>query len=178
MRLGAFFGALSICALGAPEVGQADVLTITAKGTIASSCSVGVQQAFGVANFNAAGSAGAQALVNCNTGFRINVTSANGAAKTANVTSNGFTNSLPYSVKLDLPLDDNSTVSATCASSALVSGQSSCALSPANGTGLSSGGKTAINKIAALTATWTLPAQPLVAGSYSDTLTVSIASVP
>jgi len=178
MRVRALLGVGVICALQASAPARADSLTITASGTIQPSCSVAVQAAFQSADFTASGSSTAQALVNCNGGFRINVTSANGAAKTTNQASSGFTNALSYTLGLSVPLDDSSTASAICTSASLVAGQSTCALSPGNATGLSSGGKTAMGKVATLTASWVLPAQKLVAGSYSDTLTVSIASVP
>jgi len=178
MRVLAFFGAGVICVLLAAAPGRADTVAITASGTIQPRCGVSVQQAFSSADFSTSGSSVAQALVDCNTGFRINITSANGAAKTTNQASSGFTNSLPYSLKLSVPLDSGSPVEATCTSGTLMSGQASCALSPNNASGLSSGGKSAINQIATLTASWAPPFQKLVAGSYSDTLTVSIASVP
>ena len=86
---------------------------------------------------------------------------------------------MKYTLTVSVPLDSGGPVSANCASSALLAGQSSCALSPSNATGLSSGSATATNKVATLTAAWTTPSLPyLVAGSYSDTLTISIATVP
>jgi spore coat protein U-like protein len=62
----------------------------------------------------------------------------------------------------------------------LVAGQSSCALSPANSTGLSSGGKASLNKTATLTVAYTVPTLPtrLIAGSYSDTITLTITASP
>ena len=168
------------CALAfsASAPAKADSLTITATGTIVGGCGITVASNFGPATLSAGGNVTGTATVNCNAGFKINATSANGAIKTSTVAPANFTNTVPYSLAMAVPLDDGGNVSATCSSAQLVAGQSGCALSPANSSGLSSGGKTANNKTATLTATWSLPAQRLIAGSYSDTITVSIASVP
>ena len=168
----------SALAFGASAPAKADSLTITATGTIVGGCGIALASDFGPANLSAGGSVNGTATVNCNAGFKINATSANGAIKTSAVAPANFTNAVPYSLAVTVPLDTGNSVSATCTSAQLVAGQSACALSPANSTGLSSGGKTANNKVATLTASWSLPTQRLIAGSYSDTITVSIASVP
>lgn len=159
---------------------RADVLTVTAKGTIAPTCSMSSTKDFGTSNINAAGSASATASLNCNQFFKINATSAQGAIKSSAAASAPYTNALPYSLKADIGLDDGSTSTATCASSTLVAGQSTCALSPANTTGLTSNGQIATNKTTTLTVSWTPPASPtfLKPGSYSDSITLTIAVVP
>jgi hypothetical protein len=158
----------------------ADVLTINASGTIGTSCTVAATTQFSSPNLNANGTVGGQATVSCNTGFKVNALSANGAMKNNAAAAASFTNVQPYNFTLSVPLETGGPVSATCASSALVAGQASCALSPANGAGLSSGGKASINKLASLTVAWTIPALPtrLMAGSYSDTITLTIAPSP
>lgn len=159
---------------------DADVLSITASGTVGSSCSIATSTPFSPQSLSASGSAGAQATVNCNTGFKVNALSANGAIKNSTSAPSGFTNTLPYTLTLSVPLETGSPVSATCSASALVAGQSSCALSPANANGLSSGGKASLNRTADLTVAWTVPSLPtrLIAGSYSDTITLTVAAVP
>lgn len=168
----------TLVSFGAPA--RADTLTVTAKGTIAPACSMSATQQFATSNINIAGNSVAKASVNCNQTFKMNATSANGAIKSSAAVSPPYTNSLPYSLKADIALDNGSTSSATCASSALVAGQSSCALSPANSTGLTSNGQIATNKATTLTVSWTPPARPtfLKPGSYSDTITLMIAVVP
>ena len=107
--------------------------------------------------------------------LRLNAQSANGGVKTS-ATASGFSSLLDYSLKVDTALDSAANVNATCNASTLKSGMSGCTLSPA-GAGLSSGGKTATSKTATLTIAWTPPVSPrLVAGSYSDTVTLSIAA--
>jgi hypothetical protein len=161
-----------------PAFGQA--LTVTAKGVVTPSCSMTSSQAFPAADFNQQGTSSAKALVSCNQFFKIKATSTKGAIKTSTAASGQLVNSLPYSLKVDVPLDNGATATATCAATTLVAGQAGCALSPANSTGLTSGGQIATNKNVALTASWSPPALPqmLVPGSYSDTITLSIATVP
>ncbi len=167
---------LAACgALVAPAAVRADDLTINAIGAVPQACSIAVASPFGTAALGTAGMASATATVNCNTGFVLKVTSANGALRTSAAATTGFANALPYSLFVSLPLDNASTISATCAATALVAGQASCALSPA-GSGLTSGGLSAIGKTAQLQAQWAAPTSSLVAGSYSDTITVSIAA--
>lgn len=160
---------------------RADTVTVTAKGAIAPTCSMSSTQDFrSTSNVNAPGSATATALVTCNQFFKMNATSSNGAIKNSVAVSPPFTNSLPYSLKADVGLDDGSTQTVTCASSTLVAGQSSCALSPANTAGLTSNGQIATNKTTTLTMSWTPPATPtlLKPGSYTDSITLTIAIVP
>jgi hypothetical protein len=166
--------------IAAAAPAQSDVLTVTAKGTIAPTCSLSATQPFAAASFNASGSSAATANVNCNQLFKVTATSANGAIKSSVPASAPFTNALPYMLKADVRLDDGSVTTATCASSALVAGQSSCPLSPANSTGLTSNGKIATDKTTTLTVSWTPPSLPTVLkpGSYSDTITLTIASLP
>lgn len=173
-----FTAPMTLVALTAPA--RADQVSVQAKGKIDGSCSLVAATAFPTANFAASGSGTATAAVNCNQPFKIRATSANGAIKSAAATAPNFTNALRYSLKADMPLDGGSVVSATCESATLTAGQSSCALSPASSSGLSSGAGIATNKTATLTLAWTMPTPPtrLIAGNYSDTITLSIAPSP
>jgi hypothetical protein len=159
---------------------NADVLMVAARGRIDPVCEIGVSAPAATADFATSGEVRGGALVNCNTGFAIKATSANGAVKNAASASPGFTNSLNYRFSLIVPLSDapGSRINATCGSETLVAGQSSCALSPA-GPGLQSGGAVAINQKAAVYFSWKIPARlHLVAGSYQDVITISIAAAP
>jgi len=173
---------LALLALSPAGVAHADVLTVNAKGTIGTSCTLAASSQFAAPDLSASGSVTAQASVNCNTGFKINALSANGAIANGTVAPANFTNLVPYALTLSVPLESGTPnpITATCASSTLVAGQSGCALSPADPGGLSSGGKASINKTATLTVAYTVPALPtrLIAGSYSDTITLTIAAVP
>jgi len=157
--------------------GLADVITVTAQGTIPSTCGITLQSAFGAANLNANGSVNASALVNCNAPYQLRASSANGTLKSVTAAPAQFNNSLDYSLSVTVPLDAGGQISATCASTTLVSGASSCALSPASASGLSSGSGTSTSKTATLALQWTLPTSTrLIAGSYADVITVTIAA--
>lgn len=160
----------------------AQSISITATGTVPGSCSIAVASPFGNADLSAAGSVQATATVDCNTGFKLHATSSNGALVTATaVPANSvFVDRLGYGLTFSLTTDGNTNLSASCTSAHLGAGQSGCALSPGNDAGLSSGGRTAINRTASLGVSWAPPALParLVAGSYSDTITFSIGAVP
>lgn len=164
-----------------PITAHADTLTVNASGTIVGSCVLNTASDFPAsANLSVNGSSSATATVDCSTPFKLNATSSNGALSNSVSAVSGFTNALGYSLTISVPLNTGGPATATCASSTLVTGQSSCALSPGNTTGLYSGATgSATNKTATLTAAWTTPSTPiLVAGNYADTLTVSIAAVP
>jgi hypothetical protein len=160
----------------------AQSIEIVATGTIPGKCTVAVASPFGGANLSVAGSVQASASVDCNNRFKLNALSSNGALVTATVlpTGSSFVRRLDYSLALSFQNDAGVTISATCPSAELTTGRGDCALSPANSAGLSSGAATAINRIAGLTVSWAPPALParLVAGSYSDTITLSIAVQP
>ena len=166
-------GLLATLVAAAAAPACADSLSVTAKGTIQSSCGVTLKSNFGAGNFAAAGQSAAEATVSCNTGFAIKVNSQKGAVQTTTAPPPGFVNTLPYNIALSLPLDQGGTLSGTCAASAMTTAQTSCPM--ATGDGLVSSGKTASGRIATLTASWTTPAAQPVSGSYSDVITVSVA---
>ena len=175
-RLSLKIGMLAMAACLIPTPVRADVVMVTARGTIQSSCALSAQTGFGSANLDADGSVNATALVDCNTPFKVSATSQNGAMKSATTPPSGFANSLPYTLSVSVPLDSGSTVNASCGSATLVTGATSCALSPASPTGLSSGSGVASSKVSNLTLQWTIPTVTrLVAGSYSDVVTIRIA---
>jgi hypothetical protein len=176
--LAAFVFIPSVALIAPAQLASADVLTVTAKGTIAPVCSIGVKNPLPAADFTTSGRISGSALVNCNSGFVMTATSANGAVKNNAAVSPGFTNALGYTLNIVLPLSGASSVTAACRSALLVAGNSSCILSP-GGSGLSSGGKPAIGTTATMTLIWATPTKPrLVAGSYHDTITISVAPAP
>ena len=159
--------ALLVCAAPA----HADSISIVASGTIPSGCTVGKTSDFGTAILTASGTVTAGALVDCNTPFVIRSTSAKGAIKNAAAAPTGFANSVPYGYALSVGVQGNGGPATVGCTSALML---------ANNCILSSGSKTANNKAGTLTVNWTPPTSPtkLVAGSYSDTITLSIAPAP
>src|SRR5215211_698536 len=104
--------------IAAAQPARADVLTINAIGTVGTSCSIAASSPFGTPNLSSDGSVGAQATVNCNTGFKVNALSAYGAIKTGSAATANFTDALPYNFTLSIPLETGGPASAACASSA------------------------------------------------------------
>lgn len=170
-RLGrAVAAAACLCTAAAASPALAgSSITVNASYQIAPSCGVSVQTPFAAQNFGADGSATAQALVDCNTGFVITATSQKGAIKTATAAALGFVNTIPYALTLNVPRDSGLPVQATCQAAAMT-GQGSCVVN--------SGGVAAIAKTATLTTQWSLNGQRPIAGAYSDVITISIAGQP
>lgn len=176
-HLTAFACAIAALALTIPvERADADVLTVVAAGRIDPVCEISVAAPIPAADFASAGKVQGAATVNCNTGFAVKATSANGAVKTSTPVSSGFSNSLPYVLSFWVQTGAGP-LFARCNSPTLVAGQSACALSP-NGPGIHSDAA-ALNKTASLTLAWSPPASPhLIAGSYQDTITLSVEPSP
>jgi hypothetical protein len=163
---------------GVPTAARADSLVVEARGTIATSCSLFKSQNgdFAQPNLSANGSISGQATVKCNSGFRITATSANGALTNSKSAAN-FTSSVAYTFGMSVPVDDGATVTSTpsqCSSTAMKSG-TSCVLmaSGKTATGVAGAGRPAT-----LTLAYTVPSLPtrLLAGTYSDTITLTIAA--
>lgn len=166
-------------ALGWPlDRADADVLTVFAVGRIDPVCEISVLTPIPAVDFAGSGETNAKALLNCNTGFVLRATSANGALKNSADAGPGFTNSLNYKLTLTANLTGSPWVKASCASARLVVGNSTCALSP-DGPGMDSGGFPSVGQSATLKFSWVTPTNPrLVAGNYEDTITISIAAAP
>ena len=162
----------------AATLAHAQTIAIPVSGAIAGACTLTKGGDFANADLSASGSRTATATVNCNTGFIIRATSLNGAMKTGATPPANFTNTQPYTLTVSVPLDSGGPVASSCTAALLKAG-SGCALAT-GGSGLSSGTATATNKTATLTAAWTTPALPtrLIAGGYTDTISISISAAP
>ena len=169
--------ALALIAVG--QRARADVLTVRTSGTIEPACSITVKDPLPPADITNSGRVQGSALLNCNTGFVMTATSANGALKNDTVASRGFTNRLNYLLHIFLPLTGTATrLISSCNSAFLVAGNSLCSLSP-GGSGVSSGGKPAIGTTATITVVWATPTKPrLIAGAYHDTVSISVTAAP
>ncbi|MGE5564287.1 MAG: hypothetical protein ACM3ZV_13420 [Bacillota bacterium] len=174
---GRFFAAAA--AFACAQQANADVLTVTAKGTIPPACSISVADPLPAADLTvSSGRVKGTAAVDCNTGFVIKAMSEHGALTTNAAVSRGFTNVLPYYLQVAVPLTGTSDVLlARCNSKLLTAGNSACSLSP-DGPGLSSGGKPAIRKTAVVTVIWSYSKPKPVAGAYHDTISISVAAAP
>lgn len=172
----ALFAALT-AALGAAspvsaENGPADSLTLGVTGEVQQRCGFKTPPAasLSIGDLDRSGSAVLPLVVDCNTGFRVRMTSANGSLA-AQRPSAVFGNRLDYRVRFQVGTDAGP-LEAACAASALNHG--GCALyGPTAGSGgLSSGNAIAIEESGALTIDWAAPSEILTAGAWSDTLTI------
>lgn len=157
-------------------VGDPQTLTVDLTGQVPGRCGFSTPPADHpvLGNLAAAGSLTLSFAVDCNTPFRVRAVSANGGLKTGSATADGFTNLLDYSLRLQLATDAGG-IDATCNADALVSAAGGCAYYGATaGEGLSSGQGVALNASGALKFGWTTSPQRLVAGDYSDTLTIVV----
>ncbi|MCS6622533.1 hypothetical protein N0B44_06405 [Roseibacterium beibuensis] len=154
------------------ENGPADSLAFGIIGEVQQRCGFKSAPApsLAIGDLGEAGSAVLPLAVDCNTGFRVRMTSANGSLK-AQRPSSMFGNDLDYQVRFQVGTDAGSLESA-CAASALRYG--GCALyGPTAGSGgVSSGDAIAIDETGALTIDWPAPSEVLTAGAWSDTLTI------
>ena len=121
--------------------------------------------------------------IECNTASRVAVVSSNGGLKNATAVSDaGYTNLAPYTVLLNLD-GDSTSASASCAAATLLASASSpCAfLGPASTTaGLQLTGPSEDETGSYLRVSAPAYSGPdaLIAGSYADTLIVTIAAAP
>jgi spore coat protein U-like protein len=185
MRLGAVLmvGAAWLLSAGAAAasstttiVGDPQTLTVDVTGQVAGRCgfSTPPTDKSVLGDLATAGSLTLNFTVDCNTPFRVRAISTNGGLKTTSATGEGFTNLLDYSLRLQLATDAGG-LDATCNADALASAAGGCAYyGSAAGQGLSSGQGVSLNASGALQFGWTAAPQRLVAGSYSDTLTIVV----
>lgn len=160
-----------------------DTITIDLVGRISHTCDFGSASAqstvLPTADLLASFSSTVSLPLNCNTPFRIAVASANGALKSsAAPDKSGFAFEKAYKVGLKVDTDGGQMNPADCLSTKLKMGVGGCAFyGEAAGAGLSSNNKTALNKTAQLTVSWTPSSdgEPrLAAGDYQDTIIITV----
>ena len=157
-------------------VGDPQTLTVDVTGEVAGRCGFSTPPADQpvLGDLATAGSLTLNFAVDCNTPFRVRAVSANGGLKTSSATGDGFTNLLDYSLRLQLGTDAGG-LDATCNADALVSAAGGCPYyGAAAGEGLSSGQGVSLNSSGALKFDWTTAPRRLVAGTYSDTVTIVV----
>lgn len=123
--------------------------------------------------------------IDCNTPFRIGVSSENGGLRLAsanerddNVDAQGFSILKRYRVGLEVETDNGTLDGGTCRSDELTSREGDCEFyGDRPGRGLSSGRRTAIDRTGTLTVSWNAgdgDNRRRAAGRYQDTLTVVV----
>jgi len=107
--------------------------------------------------------------IDCNEPYKVTIESRNGGLMApASGDLNGFTNLVPYEVRLVVAADDGEVQSGWCGSAVLKSG------GPGTCREISSRNKISVKSVAS--ADWRLApgAQPLIAGRYSDAITITV----
>ncbi len=123
--------------------------------------------------------------IDCNTPFRIGVSSENGGLRLAtaqrgdtNTDAQGFSIMKRYQVGLQVQTDGGLLDGGTCRSDELTSREGRCNFyGDRPGRGLSSGRRTAIDRTGTLTVSWNAQdgeGRRRVAGNYQDTLTIVV----
>jgi hypothetical protein len=128
-------------------------------------------------DLTAAGTLSESFTLDCNTPFRLRVSSQNGNLALQSPPANApaaFGKSDPYQLEVKFSTDLGD-VDETCASTALRSKAGGCDFyGDHSGQGVSSDKGVALGSQGALNISWTAPTTTLVAGQYVDTLTIVV----
>lgn len=121
-------------------------------------------------------------VLNCSGASRVAVSSANGGLATA-ASAAGFASKASYDVTLNLVSDNAVKATATCAAATLATGGSCTTFAGTAGTSTGlrlAGASTKANGsyLRVSAAAYSASATPLVAGTYSDTLTITVSAAP
>ena len=158
------------CAAGSTSV------QLTIQGTVPQSCTVDASTpAIDLGDLTRAGTKDADIELSCNAPFILQLASDKGnfGAVAPPAAAGNFATTLSYRAGLSVPYDDGTSGAISdCASADLLAG-ATCAT-------LASGTHTAINQVAHLALSWSAPdtAIPLLAGTYSDIIRISIEFAP
>jgi len=155
-------------------------VTITAQGQVPESCALTAPGPFALGNLSDTASRALAVNVNCNTPWTYSLVSANGAlvavappAQVAGV----FTTSLPYQVATLFSTDTGSFGDVAMASGALTAANAAgCVANAVTACPFADSGTdvSIAQTSGSLTVSWTAPANPLAAATYSDTLTLTV----
>lgn len=121
-------------------------------------------------------------VLNCSGASRVAVSSAHGGLVTSTPGANGYATKAAYQVSLNLVADNATAAAASCAADTLVNGSCAAFAGSASGsTGLRLGAastKANGSYLRVSAPSQAAGAAPLVAGSYSDTLTITVSAAP
>ena len=155
-----------------PQPGNTVKIAVT--GNIVPSCSTSsAVQVLDVGNIGKAGSAKVNFAVDCNAPFQYSVQSEKGAMRLVNApaTAPAKRFEAPYNLHVKIPLTLGGQIDNSCNSKAIQAGATGCKFSD-------SGQKIAVEQIAEMQISWSDPQQSLVAGQYTDQLTITVGMKP
>ncbi len=152
----------------------ADAVKVEVIGDITPSCSSsGTTVTLNPGDITKVGSAKYSFTVDCNAPFQYTMQSANGALRLvdAPVTATASHMEVPYNVHIRIPLTLGGAIDDTCSSTAIKQDAVSCRFSD-------SGQKIAVNQTAETQISWNNAEKQLMAGQYSDRLTIAVSVKP
>ena len=165
---------LGCVAVGAGALRAADTVTINLTGTITASCALsGVAASASLGDITVAGSTTINFTTDCNAPFAYSLASLNGGLKhtTISTAPSGFAITQAYAVQTIIATNSGGGINQTCTSASIKTGAVTCAFT-------NSGTAVAIQKASSLGISWTASASPLLAGTYQDTLTLTVSVQP
>jgi hypothetical protein len=162
-------------------LGASTILKLSVVGHIRSHCGFAAMPPSSVTmnDLLQGGSLELDFRLDCNSGFAVGISSSNGGLKRNTAGEDlhvaGFATSLDYDVGLAYQTDLG-TVSGHCPASSLASSSPACAFYGAGASqGLASRNGVAVDAPGSLTLTWQPPSHArLIAGSYKDTITITV----
>jgi len=164
-----------VLAAAAPAAAQEEVI-VTVTGEIEPSC--GLSAGSGTVDLGALDQKTSERFavgVDCNHPFTYTLSSQNGGLRHEGGIAfvGNFTELLPYEIEIDLPLEDGDTarINQTCDSDAIRAGAVTCGFAD-------SGTSIAIEQTALFEVRWSTTDRILLAGTFADELTLSVAVRP
>ena len=184
MRSLATIVALAIAPLCAASPAMAgDTVKLTVQGEITASCALSGGSSMQLGDVTGAGSKSLTLNVACNAPFAYALISSNGGLKSdgaTQVVGGVFQTLQPYTVTTSFQTDQGA-FGDTALPSATLTQQNAdpCVAATFSATCpfANSGAGVALNQNATVTVGWSAPAAPLVAGGYSDTLTIVVRAI-
>lgn len=180
MAAGAFGLLLAAAPAAHADNTSSSTLTIDLTGRVTARCGfkAAPPSSVSVPDLRAPGSLNESFTLDCNTPFRLRVSSQNGVLALQSPPANApaaMAQSQPYQVEVKFGTDLDPNIDETCGSTTLQTKAGGCVFfGDHSGQGLSSGRGVAIGSQGALNISWTAPTSTLVAGVYVDTLTIVV----
>lgn len=177
---GAFGLLLAVAPAAHADNNAGSTLTIDLTGRVAARCGfkAAPPSSVSVPDLRSPGALNESFTLDCNTPFRLRVSSQNGVLALQSPPANApaaLGQSQPYQVEVKFGTDLDPNIDEICASTALQTKAGGCDFfGDHSGQGLSSGNGVAIGSQGALNISWTAPTSTLVAGVYVDTLTIVV----
>ena len=147
-------------------------VTVTLRGEVEKECSItGLASSVAFGDLTMTGNQTLNFTLSCNAPYTYTLASTYAALRHSSgpTAPPGFTALMPYSVRIIIPRE-TTPIDNTCASSTILAGSQTCTFT-------SSGTEISLNAAAEIRLIWT-GLSNLIAGNYSDTLTLTVQATP